>query len=104
MLYRNITLSANITEVESVETVEASLWLPVWFISHCVITVILILSRFVRITIIMSFFYLFFKISLLFNIYILFQHRWCGALFCSVLYRRIPALQFRQRPQAAAAS
>lgn len=60
MLYRNITLSANITEVESVETVEASLWLPVWFISHCVITVILILSRFVRITIIMSFSYLFF--------------------------------------------
>lgn len=56
MLYRNITLSVNITEVESVETVEASLWLPVWFISHCVgITVILILSGFVRITIIMSF-------------------------------------------------
>lgn len=49
-------------------------------------------------------FLLFFKIFLLFNIYILFQHRWCGALFCSVLYRRIPALQFRQRPQAAAAS
>lgn len=31
MLYRNITLLPNITEVESVETVEASLWLPVWF-------------------------------------------------------------------------